>query len=54
MVGTKGERIIINYPSPDLLSDVGWLEEIDLSQWDAVLVGVCWHDGAKKAFILAR
>src|SRR5699024_9460122 len=34
MVDTKGERIIINYPSPDLLPDAEWLEEIDFSQWD--------------------
>ncbi len=37
MVDTKGERIIINYPSPDLLPDAEWLEEIDFSQWDVVL-----------------
>ncbi len=50
MVDTKGERIIINYPSPDLLPDAEWLEEIDFSQWDVVLADVRWHDGAKKAF----
>ena len=49
MVDTKGERIIINYPSPDLLPDAEWLEEIDFSQWDVVLADVRWHDGAKKA-----
>ncbi len=54
MVDTKGERIIINYPSPDLLPDAEWLEEIDCSQWDVVLADVRWHDGAKKAFTLAR
>ena len=54
MVDTKGERIIINYPSPDLLPDAEWLEEIDFSQWDVVLADVRWHDGAKKAFTLAR
>lgn len=48
MVDTKGERIIINYPSPDLLPDAEWLEEIDFSQWDVVLADVRWHDGAKK------
>lgn len=54
MVDAKGERIIINYPSPDLLPDAEWLEEIDFSQWDVVLADVRWHDGAKKAFTLAR
>ena len=54
MVDTKGERIIINYPSPDLLPDAEWLEEIDFSQWDVVLADVRWHEGAKKAFTLAR
>eukprot|EP01083_Nonionella_stella_P201601 737391_1 len=54
MVDTKGDRIIINYPSPDLLPDAEWLEEIDFSQWDVVLADVRWHDGAKKAFTLAR
>ncbi|SPX09714.1 kinase [Escherichia coli] len=53
MVDATGERIIINYPSPDLLPDAEWLEEIDFSQWD-----VCWQitlaHGAKKAFTLAR
>lgn len=48
MVDTKGERIIINYPSPDLLPDAEWLEEIDFSQWDVVLADVRWHDGAKS------
>ena len=54
MVDTKGERIIINHPSPDSLPDAEWLEEIDFSQWDVVLADVRWHDGAKKAFTLAR
>ena len=30
MVDAKGERIIINYPSPDLLPDAEWLEEKSL------------------------
>lgn len=28
MVDAKGERIIINYPSPDLLPDAEWLEKL--------------------------
>ncbi|ECC2576294.1 sugar kinase [Salmonella enterica] len=54
MVDAKGERIIVNYPSPDLLPDAGWLNDIDFSQWDVVLADVRWHDGAKQAFTLAR
>ncbi len=54
MVDAEGERIIVNYPSPDLLPDAGWLNDIDFSQWDVVLADVRWHDGAKQAFTLAR
>ena len=54
MVDAQGERIIINYPSPDLLHDASWLNEIDFSQWDVVLADVRWHEGAKQAFTLAR
>ena len=54
IVDVKGERIIVNYPSPDLLHDADWLNEIDFSQWDVVLADVRWHEGAKRAFTLAR
>ncbi len=54
IVAAKGERIIVNYPSPDLLHDADWLNEIDFSQWDVVLADVRWHEGAKRAFTLAR
>ncbi|ASE82376.1 TPA: sugar kinase [Citrobacter koseri] len=54
IVDAKGERIIVNYPSPDLLHDADWLNEIDFSQWDVVLADVRWHEGAKRAFTLAR
>jgi sulfofructose kinase len=54
MVDEKGERIIINYPSPDLLNDAEWLNDIDFCQWDIVLADVRWHEGAKRAFTLAR
>lgn len=54
MVDAHGERIIVNYPSPDLLHDADWLNEIDFSQWDVVLADVRWHEGAKQAFTLAR
>lgn len=54
VVDAQGERIIVNYPSPDLLTEAGWLEEIDFTQWDVVLADVRWHQGAEKAFTLAR
>ncbi|POP43781.1 ribokinase [Superficieibacter electus] len=54
LVDAGGERIIANYPSPDLPADASWLAEIDFSQWDAVLADVRWHEGAKAAFTLAR
>ncbi|EMK5833743.1 sugar kinase [Citrobacter sedlakii] len=53
-VDAKGERIIVNFPSPDLPPDADWLREIDFSQWDVVLADVRWHEGAKQAFTLAR
>ncbi|RJT50950.1 sugar kinase [Rahnella variigena] len=54
LVDQHGERIIINYPSPDLPVCATWLQAIDFSQWDVVLADVRWHDGAKQAFTLAR
>lgn len=54
MVDAQGERIIVNYPSPDLLHDADWLNEIDFTQWDVVLADVRWHEGARQAFTLAR
>lgn len=54
LVDAGGERIIANYPSPDLPADADWLRDIDFSQWDVVLADVRWHDGAKQAFTLAR
>ncbi|WP_312671739.1 sugar kinase [Pseudescherichia sp.] len=54
LVDTAGERIIANYPSSDLPEAADWLNAIDFSQWDVVLADVRWHDGAKRAFTLAR
>ncbi|AEN67097.1 PfkB domain protein [Enterobacter soli] len=54
MVDASGERVIANYPSPDLPAEADWLQDIDFSQWDIVLADVRWHDGAKQAFTLAR
>ncbi|MFP1461807.1 PfkB family carbohydrate kinase [Escherichia coli] len=53
MVDATGKRIIINYPSRTCcLTQSG--RGTDFSQWDVVLADVRWHDGAKKAFTLAR
>lgn len=54
LVDAQGERVIINYPSPDLPDDAHWLDAIDFSQYDMVLADVRWHDGTAKAFALAR
>ena len=54
LVDAGGERIIANYPSPDLPAEADWLRDIDFSQWDVVLADVRWHDGAKQAFTRAR
>lgn len=54
LVDASGERIIANYPSPDLPEEADWLQDIDFSQWDVVLADVRWHDGAKQALSLAR
>lgn len=54
LVDGQGERIIVNYPSPDLPADAAWLEAIDFSQWDVVLADVRWHEGTQQAFTLAR
>lgn len=53
-VDQQGERIIVNYPSPDLPQDADWLEDIDFSRYDMVLADVRWHDGTARAFTLAR
>ena len=54
VVDARGERIIVNYPSPDLLAEASWLNSIDFSQWDVVLADVRWHEGTKNAFTQAR
>jgi len=54
LVDAQGERIIANYPSPDLPVSADWLSTLDFSQWDVVLADVRWHDGARTAFTLAR
>ncbi|QHM75062.1 Sulfofructose kinase [Mixta theicola] len=54
LVDRYGERIIVNYPGRELDTDAQWLESIDFSRYDIVLADVRWHQGALKAFALAR
>ncbi|MBZ9580701.1 PfkB family carbohydrate kinase [Klebsiella quasivariicola] len=54
LVDQHGERIIVNYPSPDLDSDAKWLESIDFTRYDIVLADVRWQEGALMSFKLAR
>ncbi|BDY91375.1 hypothetical protein MUTS15_00320 [Escherichia coli] len=48
LVDQHGERIIVNYPSPDLGTDAEWLEAIDFSRYDLILADVRWHSGTEK------
>ncbi|AHB11084.1 PfkB family carbohydrate kinase [Zymomonas mobilis] len=54
LVDDNGERIIINYPSPDLSNEVDWLLATDFSHYDMLLADVRWMDGAMIAFQQAR
>ncbi|WP_209732121.1 sugar kinase [Cronobacter sakazakii] len=54
LVDAAGERVIVNYPSPDLPDDADWLDGIDFGRYDAVLSDVRWHEGATRALTLAR
>ncbi|MGR3806317.1 sugar kinase [Pasteurella testudinis] len=53
-VDNNGERVIVNYPSPDLLNCTDWLEEIDFTQYDLVLCDVRWHEGAEYCLRKAK
>ncbi|MDH2925757.1 sugar kinase [Lonepinella koalarum] len=44
-VDNMGERLICNYPSPDLLENTKWLNSIDFSQYNIILCDVRWHKG---------
>lgn len=50
LVDKHGERLIINYPSPDLLYDTDWLEQIDFSGYDVILADVRWPQGTEYCF----
>lgn len=47
LVDAEGERMIANYPSPDLPECADWLTKIDFSQWDAVLADGSLASGRK-------
>ena len=46
LVDSNGERLIVNYSDPQLISDAGWLPLETLSNADAVLVDVVLGGGA--------
>lgn len=54
LVDKKGERLIINYPSPDLLTDTNWLDTIDFSNYDVILADVRWPEGTEYCFKKAK
>ncbi|OBW95489.1 sugar kinase [Gallibacterium salpingitidis] len=54
LVDHTGERLILNYPSPDLLTTEEWLNQIDFTNYDAILCDVRWHEGALFSLRKAR
>ena len=54
LVDQEGERLIVNYSDPQLITDADWLPLENLSEADAVLVDLRWHEGAKKTLDDAR
>ena len=54
IVDKHGERLIINYPSSDLLYETNWLHNIDFSSYDVILADVRWPQGAEYCFQEAK
>ena len=54
LVDDAGERVIVNYQDPALSRDPSWLSAIDVSQFDALLCDVRWHEGALHALGQAK
>lgn len=54
LVDKTGERLIINYPIPDLLTETTWLDTIDFSQYDVILCDVRWHQGTEYCLKKAK
>lgn len=54
LVDSEGNRVIVSYPSPSLIPDASFLDNIDFTQYDAILADVRWVEGTKKAFEIAK
>jgi sulfofructose kinase len=54
MVDEVGERLIIGYSDPKLITDANWLPLARLKESNAVLVDCRWPDGAIKTLKRAR
>lgn len=54
LVDNEGERMIINYQDASLPIEADWLDNVDFSQYEALLCDVRWHNGAKKALQEAK
>lgn len=54
MVDSQGSRLILSYPSPDLVPDSDFIDDMDFTVYSAVLADVRWPEGAKAAFTKAR
>jgi len=54
LVDSEGERLIVNYSDPELISDAGWLPLETLSETNAVLADLRWNEGAQKTLAAAR
>ena len=54
LVDSDGERLIVNYSDPELISDADWLPLDTLSESDGVLADLRWHEGARNTLTVAR
>ena len=54
LVDSDGERLIVNYSDPELISDADWLPLDTLSESDGVLADLRWHEGARKTLTAAK
>ena len=53
-VDKHGERLILNYPSPDLLTETDWLDAINFDEYDVILCDVRWHQGTQYCLEKAK
>lgn len=54
LVDKHGERMIVNYQDASLSKDADWLQDVDFSQYEAILCDVRWIEGAKFALQQAK